>query len=121
VEQGRAWQNRAVFCPHSEPFTRQEAKRGAEEPEKGGGVQQQDRLEDTVGGGRIRCPKCGWRPRKTDSWSCRCGCVWNTFDTGGICPECGRQWSNTQCLRCHEWSPHEDWYTAKPPGEGTPG
>jgi hypothetical protein len=114
VGPGRAWQNERVFCPHPEPVLRQEAKRGAEEPDKSGGVKQEERLEDTVGGGRIRCPKCGWRPRKSDTWWCRCGCVWNTFDTAGRCPDCGRQWRNTCCLKCHQWSPHEDWYTAKP-------
>jgi len=35
---------------------------------------------------RIRCPFCGWSPRKEDRWSCDCGHEWNTFDTGGVCP-----------------------------------
>jgi hypothetical protein len=30
---------------------------------------------------RIRCPLCGWSPRKEDLWSCTCGHEWNTFDT----------------------------------------
>jgi len=62
-------------------------------------------------GPRIRCPLCGWSPRKEDLWSCACGCVWNTFDTGGVCPACLHQWSETQCLSCGRWSPHSDWYT----------
>jgi len=33
-------------------------------------------------GPRIRCPLCGWSPRKEDKWSCTCGYEWNTFDTG---------------------------------------
>jgi hypothetical protein len=37
-------------------------------------------------GPRIRCPLCGWSPRKEDRWSCDCGHEWNTFDTGGVCP-----------------------------------
>jgi hypothetical protein len=37
---------------------------------------------------RIRCPLCGWSPRKEDRWSCSCGHEWNTFDTGGVCPAC---------------------------------
>lgn len=36
--------------------------------------------------------------------------VWNTFDTRGVCPNCDKQWKDTQCLECHRWSPHEDWY-----------
>ncbi|MEO0446476.1 MAG: hypothetical protein AAF191_10425 [Verrucomicrobiota bacterium] len=39
-----------------------------------------------------------------------CGAVWNTFDTGGVCPRCGKAWEDTQCLRCFRWSPHSDWY-----------
>jgi hypothetical protein len=31
---------------------------------------------------RIRCPLCGWSPRKEDKWFCTCGHGWNTFDTG---------------------------------------
>ncbi len=62
---------------------------------------------------KIYCPKCGWAPGAGARWSCApggCGYVWNTFDTGGRCPGCGRQWRVTQCLSCHQFSPHEDWY-----------
>lgn len=60
---------------------------------------------------RIRCPKCAWEPRPESSWQCRCGHAWNTFDTYGKCPACGKVWKNTQCLDCFRWSPHADWYT----------
>jgi hypothetical protein len=63
-------------------------------------------------GGRIRCPKCSWEPHKSDKWfcsKCREG-VWNTFDTRGVCPVCKYHWQWTACLRCHEWSLHEEWY-----------
>jgi hypothetical protein len=65
-----------------------------------------------TGGGEsgIRCPLCGWVPRAEDRWSCRCGHSWNTFDTGGVCPNCLRKWEHTQCLACHQWSLHSDWY-----------
>ena len=36
-------------------------------------------------GHRIRCPLCGWSPRKDDRWACECGHQGNTFDTGGVC------------------------------------
>ncbi len=62
------------------------------------------------GEGRIRCPKCGWSPRREDRWMCSCRHVWNTFDTGGVCPACLKQWTETCCLACHKWSPHSDWY-----------
>jgi hypothetical protein len=61
-------------------------------------------------GSRIRCPLCGWTPRKRDLWSCTCGHSWNTFDTGGVCPGCLHQWTETQCLSCQRWSPHSAWY-----------
>ncbi|HEX8705078.1 MAG TPA: hypothetical protein VF815_39975 [Myxococcaceae bacterium] len=71
-----------------------------------------------MGGGRIRCPKCAWRPRKSDRWACSCGCEWNTFDTAAKCPRCGKQWHHTRCLHCYEWSLHVDWYTSGAPGPG---
>ena len=36
--------------------------------------------------------------------------MWNTFDTGGTCPGCGKKWRFTQCLACNAMSLHEDWY-----------
>jgi hypothetical protein len=62
---------------------------------------------------RIRCPRCAWQPARSDRWSCGpggCGHVWNTFDTRGRCPACDRDWQETACLRCGQWSPHEEWY-----------
>lgn len=61
---------------------------------------------------RIFCPKCRWVPQDSDLRMCQpgCGCHWNTFDTCGICPQCGRNWEDTQCLACHRWSRHADWY-----------
>ncbi len=59
---------------------------------------------------KIFCPKCQWVPSPSSRWICRCGCVWNTFETAGVCPQCGKNWEDTQCLSCHAWSPHVDWY-----------
>ena len=70
-------------------------------------------LEDIThdsSGPRIRCPLCGWSPSKEDKWFCTCGNEWNTFDTGGVCPTCLHQWTETQCLSCSRWSPHSEWY-----------
>lgn len=65
----------------------------------------------------VRCPECGWIPEATDSWECAppCDAQWNTFATGGRCPKCFRQWSDTQCLSCGAWSSHSAW---KVPVEG---
>lgn len=65
---------------------------------------------DGGGGPRIRCPLCGWQPRKEDRWMCHCGHQWNTFDTGGVCPGCALQWAYTACPACTLWSAHADWY-----------
>ncbi len=58
----------------------------------------------------IACPKCDWRPDASARWGCTCGQVWNTFETHGVCPGCGKAWKVTQCHVCHQWSDHEDWY-----------
>lgn len=73
------------------------------------------RLAELLGkhpGGRIRCPKCAWEPDRHSLWSCGPPCFeeWNTFETAGRCPRCGRQWHDTQCLDCYAWSRHADWY-----------
>lgn len=57
-----------------------------------------------------RCPLCEWAPLASDRWLCTCGHRWNTFDTGGRCPDCDKLWETTWCLRCHKPSPHGDWY-----------
>lgn len=62
----------------------------------------------------IKCPKCNWQPKPIEnSWICSCKHVWNTFETGGQCPnpKCKRIWQDTQCLQCHQWSPHISFYS----------
>ena len=58
----------------------------------------------------IGCPLCGWVPTKGWLWACTCGHQWDTFETGGVCPACAKQWNTTGCYRCHRSSPHTDWY-----------
>jgi len=91
-------------------------------PRKGGpGVGVLDREPDAsitpgseitldTSGPNIRCPLCGWSPKKNSLWMCNCRHLWNTFDTGGVCPACLYQWKVTMCPRCHRWSAHSDWY-----------
>ena len=62
---------------------------------------------------KIYCPKCAWEPQPSSRWWCGLGgclCAWNTFDTGGVCPDCGKVWEETACPACHRWSPHREWY-----------
>lgn len=83
------------------------------EREPDGPGREHQAVRDRLGGGvQIRCPRCGWRPRQHDRWMCEPSCrmLWNTFDTAGKCPRCHKQWEVTQCLACHCYSPHLDWY-----------
>lgn len=66
------------------------------------------------GGRLIRCPKCSFQPPADTRWCCKCGHVWNTFWTSGLCPACHFQWEETGCHRCHEMSEHKAWYLAEP-------
>lgn len=66
-------------------------------------------------GVHISCPKCSWEPDETCRWKCSvCRTVWNTFETGGQCPACGKTYTDTMCIRskggCQQMSPHADWY-----------
>jgi hypothetical protein len=62
--------------------------------------------------GFVRCPACAWVPDLWARWSCDCGFMWNTFDTGGKCPACEFQWLETTCLECHRKSAHVAWYVS---------
>jgi hypothetical protein len=63
-----------------------------------------------LSGPRIRCPLCGWQPIKGDVWTCSCGHAWDTFETGGVCPACLKQWETTACHGCSQFSSHSAWY-----------
>lgn len=62
----------------------------------------------------IHCPRCCWAPDGGAHWQCTCGCVWNTFETAAVCPQCRRRWRDTACPPepggCGAMSPHLDWY-----------
>ena len=72
---------------------------------------------------RIRCPKCDWEPDEKALWVCDvCNTKWNTFETHGCCPTCGKVFEDTMCSRrrggCGQMSPNADWYvfeTIEPP------
>jgi hypothetical protein len=86
---------------------------------------EQFRIDDEETTGRIRCPRCEWRPSRSSLWYCLecripegfsggCGTAWNTFDTRGVCPGCRYRWRWTSCHACGTWSRHDDWYTTDP-------
>lgn len=72
-------------------------------------LEQDERVERKV---EIFCPKCAYRPVAGDRWCCAPGChhVWHTFDTCGVCPQCGKNWEDTACPACWKWSRHVEWY-----------
>ena len=63
---------------------------------------------------QILCPRCDYRPQPDDRWQClpRCGTLWHTFWTAGVCPGCAIRWPTTQCPACGAVSPHRAWYRA---------
>jgi hypothetical protein len=69
-----------------------------------------ERREQARASAAQRCPSCQWVPLESDRWVCACGHRWNTFDTGGRCPSCDKQWETTACLSCKVTSAHDDWY-----------
>jgi hypothetical protein len=57
-----------------------------------------------------RCPGCGWRPFAIRAWKCKkCGHVWDTFATEGVCPQCGHEHEETACVRCRNIYPNKQW------------
>ena len=72
------------------------ARDGVVLPKDGSRVREPDsdsRAHQDGDRGRICCPCCGWEPGRHDRWACTCLHLWNTFDTGGVCPSCGREWA----------------------------
>jgi len=68
-----------------------------------------------VNGEYVSCPKCGWEPNEGDIWVCdECRIKWNTFNTHGKCPGCGKVFIDTQCRArtggCGQLSLNADWY-----------
>lgn len=61
---------------------------------------------------RVSCPGCAAVPDRTWDWQCSfCHCTWDTFATGGECPNCAFVYPATQCLSCNETFRHRDWYS----------
>ena len=69
---------------------------------------------------KVYCPKCHWEPCEWDQWICHSTCkeVFNPFMSCGVCPRCSHVWEHTQCMNCHQWSLHLDWYHDDVPATG---
>ena len=62
------------------------------------------------------CPSCKTAPPIGELWRCgKCGKAFDTFLANTICPQCGTQYSTTQCLDCGASHPMNEWVTL-PPG-----
>ena len=61
----------------------------------------------------IVCPRCSFEPPPDLCWSCKCGHLWNTFATAGLCPSCNFQWEKTACPLCGKLSEHQKWYVSQ--------
>jgi Zn-dependent protease len=61
------------------------------------------------------CPSCKTSPPIGELWRCgKCGGKFDTFQTQGVCPHCGTQFSATQCLDCGETNPITAWIITPP-------
>jgi Zn-dependent protease len=56
------------------------------------------------------CPSCRTAPPLGPFWKCgNCQQPFDTFETRGVCPHCGAQYSTVMCLDCREQRPLNEW------------
>jgi Zn-dependent protease len=56
------------------------------------------------------CPSCKIAPPAGEYWRCgKCGKLFDTFHSQGVCSHCGTQYNVTQCLDCGTSSPITAW------------
>jgi Zn-dependent protease len=59
------------------------------------------------------CPACKSAPPKGALWVCgKCRKPFDTFETQGICPNCGVQYSTTSCPECGSQKPISEWISS---------
>jgi Zn-dependent protease len=79
----------------------------------------------------VACPACGRPPLVGRFWTCaQCNTPFDTFETGGVCPQCGHQYDVTECFACRQRTSIHRWrlpITTPPPvtpiispGQGRP-
>jgi Zn-dependent protease len=65
------------------------------------------------------CPSCRTAPPLGKYWGCgQCRQPFDTFESRGICPHCGAQYTTTMCLDCQEQRPMNEWIVGATPGLG---
>jgi hypothetical protein len=56
------------------------------------------------------CPSCRMSPPLGAYWKCgNCGQLFDTFQTGAVCPGCAAHYASTMCLSCQQRHPINDW------------
>ena len=65
------------------------------------------------------CPSCHAAPPVGPFWTCNhCKTQFDTFETGGACPQCSARFAKTTCLDCRKASPMAEWLPGYVPGVG---
>jgi Zn-dependent protease len=74
------------------------------------GAQALMRIEKLPRRNGFACPGCGSKPVLGARWRCsECGGLFDTFETGAVCPHCRVQHSDTMCIDCHKKWPMSAW------------
>jgi len=64
----------------------------------------------------LRCPSCDTHPPIGAWWRCeRCGAGFDTFESRGVCPNCGTEYTVARCLDCGEFHSIDEWRGPVPP------
>ncbi len=59
------------------------------------------------------CPSCKTPPAIGNMWKCgRCQQMFDTFETGAVCPHCGTQFAAEGCMECGQQHPINEWMVA---------
>ena len=59
------------------------------------------------------CPVCKVAPPRGAFWGCgKCRKAFDTFETRGVCPNCGTQFAATSCPECGNVRPMSEWMAA---------
>jgi Zn-dependent protease len=65
------------------------------------------------------CPSCRTAPPMGPFWRCnKCATQFDTFEKGGVCPQCAARFDKTTCLDCRQSSPIADWQVGHVSGVG---
>jgi Zn-dependent protease len=65
------------------------------------------------------CPSCRNAPPIGPFWRCnKCATQFDTFETGGVCPQCAARFDKTTCLDCRQSNPLADWQVGHVAGVG---